>query len=707
MPSHDHRLDIAHWDQKYDLLDRGAFIETLAKMLVEDVQDTAGKNIGKKATGFVIGLTGQWGLGKSTVVQYLHQHLSSQANVVSVLFNPWLFSGRDDLLDAFFRALVDALGRSDLEHAQEVVASVEKYWIQINKAGSPPIDPSIWTPIQFVVNILFSLFRPLSAPSLSERKIKIEKKIVKSKSAIVVIVDELDRIERSEVRAVAQLVKAVGEIKGISYLVAYDTERVVDALGHGKGAERKRRGSHYLEKIVQYPIPLRPLFKEDVETLLFSVLNSSNDLSQGQRTERQSEIWSWIVNKAETPREIKRLVGTFQALLAPLQDEVCKYDILAYSWLNTKAPLVREQISKNIDKIVDDPSEAEDMERARREYEKRPNPSPIDVFGSEAAAVSELLELMFPIFGEDRSSASSDPLRVSRRQNLIRTLYLGNPRNLVSKRDVFVLWSLETTAEMIHALNDYREKNLLPALIDRIRDHSEELPSSGDGLFWEAATSILVRDQDWIAGPSDGRALVEDLSAILFTLSRTSIVGKQRAKETLNYLIRQNELALVPYIFRRHLFRHGLTKHGNRESSEAIIWTKEETLKLLPSELARYEQAIVSGFALRRLPTLDTIYVIGNLSLWTEELRSILTHQLQYPEAIWTFAALTISPGLITDKASLEELMNTEKVRAAALELLPLEKSIPNVWLRVSTKRFLAALEGIDATFVSLDDNDA
>lgn len=60
---------------------------------------------------------------------------------------------------------------------------------------------------------------------------------------IVVLIDELDRVESEEIRTVAQLVRSVADFPGVSYLLAYDRERVAQALG-GENAER---GQAYLE----------------------------------------------------------------------------------------------------------------------------------------------------------------------------------------------------------------------------------------------------------------------------------------------------------------------------------------------------------------------------------------------------------------------------------------------------------------------------
>jgi predicted KAP-like P-loop ATPase len=110
-----------------DLLDRGPFVASLARALVRDFRDQNGKLLGRKSTGFVVGLTGSWGLGKSSVLQLLALHLGSQEKVVVAYFNPWLFKGRDELLKAFFNSLREAMGSSNSEEARELIDALDRY----------------------------------------------------------------------------------------------------------------------------------------------------------------------------------------------------------------------------------------------------------------------------------------------------------------------------------------------------------------------------------------------------------------------------------------------------------------------------------------------------------------------------------------------------------------------------------------------------
>lgn len=110
-----------------DRLNRTPFVENLARALVSDEKDESGRVVARHATGVVVGLTGKWGSGKSSIIHLLAEHLGAMDHVAVAIFNPWLFKGRDELLSAYFKELRDALGRSPQESAREAVAALERY----------------------------------------------------------------------------------------------------------------------------------------------------------------------------------------------------------------------------------------------------------------------------------------------------------------------------------------------------------------------------------------------------------------------------------------------------------------------------------------------------------------------------------------------------------------------------------------------------
>jgi predicted KAP-like P-loop ATPase len=133
---HVSRQDRAIESEAADKLDRGPFVESLIRALIVDDSDDSGQLIRRRATGYVVGLTGKWGLGKSSVLNLLARKLESMNRVGVVIFNPWLFKGRDELIIGFFNALRGAMGRSRAEEARALLEAIDRYWGAIQIAAN-------------------------------------------------------------------------------------------------------------------------------------------------------------------------------------------------------------------------------------------------------------------------------------------------------------------------------------------------------------------------------------------------------------------------------------------------------------------------------------------------------------------------------------------------------------------------------------------
>src|ERR1039458_3916480 len=62
-------------------------------------------------TGYVIGLTGPWGSGKTSLLNMTIEALGERALVVQ--FNPWMFSGTETLVSTFFEEIAKQLSSND------------------------------------------------------------------------------------------------------------------------------------------------------------------------------------------------------------------------------------------------------------------------------------------------------------------------------------------------------------------------------------------------------------------------------------------------------------------------------------------------------------------------------------------------------------------------------------------------------------------
>ncbi|MEP1572386.1 KAP family NTPase [Roseibium album] len=703
------RKDRAIATREADQLDRAPFVENLIRALVIDGGDKGSERRGSCSTGYVVGLTGEWGLGKSSVLNLIYGELQARDDVIVAHFNPWLFSGRDELVAGFFQSLRSAMGKSGSEKAHVLINAINRYSGAIKLvghgtaavvdlyggAGAATAGYSTWLPrISAAWKALTGKKEVLNPED--ERRL-LEEKISEANCAVVVLIDELDRVEDSEVRAVAQLVKAVGDIEGISYLVAYDPERVIEALGRGTGPERELSGARYLEKIIQYPFPLRPLFSEETRTLLEAALIEHEFTLIEPSDVGQQELLEKLLSEISTPRDVKRLIGAFHILERAVRDEICPYDVLAYCWILTKAPTVRDRIASKVDELVNDPSQQRFLTRSRQLHGEN-EASVVEVLGEAARDHETILNLLFPRFKGKRHidvSTSSTGNRLQQRRNLVRMLYLGNPPGAFRRAELESLWNTIDTSELETVLRQAMESGKLNSIIDRLEDYHEALSEAGDQTFWIAVSRALVRKTDWLRSAEVSRFLADDAAASLYRVGLRETGKAERFRRALDALIAQGDLILTPWILRKHLFAHGLTWHDEKPRG-GEIFDVIETKDLVARQLTHYRKAVLDGYALRRLPDTEIFYLISNLGEWDQELRAALTDQLITTDALTTFAGLFVPPNTSMEYSTLNELFDAEIVRSRVDALMSEDELSEDPWLAECLQRFQVALSGQD-----------
>jgi KAP-like P-loop domain-containing protein len=113
LPPHELLHDAAISLPDEDLLGRKNFAKFLAKAIMTMPTEE----------GFVIGLQGGWGTGKSSILNLVRHYVEHTAELslpgkpsapVIVRFNPWWFTGSDQLIQQFFKQISKNLGQTNL-----------------------------------------------------------------------------------------------------------------------------------------------------------------------------------------------------------------------------------------------------------------------------------------------------------------------------------------------------------------------------------------------------------------------------------------------------------------------------------------------------------------------------------------------------------------------------------------------------------------
>ncbi len=328
---------------QHDRLLRHDFVARLLDALI----DPEGR-----ATGVVLGLTGPSGSGKSSILNLVAELAEARhpATIV-VSFNPWLANSRNGLIHAFFSELTAALeaslGRPGCLHLAQLkglaqtifkygkrVAPAENVWFCDGGATAAGLDtlrqslPDAATPRHL---------RAALARELDDSGIH-----------ILVLIDEFDRLDDSEVGAVAQLLRAVADFEHFSYLLAYDANTIAQALGKGD----TRCGRAYLEKIVQLEIPLPAILPRQIRRILDSRFGELVD-EPSEHRQRLSQLLGILVPAVVgSLRDAKRVLAGFAVLHRLLQFEVDEVDLFGWAAILAKYPDAEQALRRRQEQII-------------------------------------------------------------------------------------------------------------------------------------------------------------------------------------------------------------------------------------------------------------------------------------------------------------------------------------------------------------------
>ncbi len=184
---------------------------------------------------YAIGITGEWGVGKTTFLNLLKKKIVEKAEVVD--FNPWMCRSPEQVTKDFFASL-----RHQLSPKYSTLSnSLKEYARSINNLTLTPHS---------AFGLELSL--PIKEESLYAKKKNLSDKFSRLPRPVVVVIDDVDRLEREEVFEVLRLIRNTGDLNNTIYLVAYDKEYVTTVLEE----KNIKDATSYLEKIFPVEVHL-------------------------------------------------------------------------------------------------------------------------------------------------------------------------------------------------------------------------------------------------------------------------------------------------------------------------------------------------------------------------------------------------------------------------------------------------------------------
>lgn len=303
--------------------------------------------------GFVVSIEGAWGSGKTStlaLVEALLSQVSTKSPIV-VRFNPWLVGDRDALLRHFLATIAASIEMGDTSRnakkaAKELTTYAKVFDFVKLVPGAEPWASLVKTVIEAAGNATEAV-ADYKTPDIEEQKRNVESALRTYGRPVVVFVDDIDRLFPQEVFEMVRIIKAVGELPNVGYLLAWDAAYVQSAL-ETLGLPKP---TTYLDKIVQVRLPLPSLSNSAREQLMNDSLEQLDPEALKSHfpsdRERLGELYfSGLRELLEQPRDFVRLFNTVGILEPTLRGELALADIIGYAALLVKAPDVAELLRR-------------------------------------------------------------------------------------------------------------------------------------------------------------------------------------------------------------------------------------------------------------------------------------------------------------------------------------------------------------------------
>lgn len=341
--------------------------------IVELIVDSINHVVSSDHDCVVYGIYGRWGEGKTSLMNFIKERLLQQGKndgINIVEFNPWLVNNDEALFREFFKSIMsepdEAIRRAFQKYGSLAIFASKT----IVNAAAPGLGSALAKGIKWAKKALDD-----SQDTLDELKKKASAAIVNSGRHLVIMIDDVDRLDKEELHAVLRLIRQVADFKNCIYIVAMDVEMVAKSIGdyHGKGSMQE--GRKFLDKIVQVPISLPRIPQSNMRNLIINDL--ANILEDYTEKEMVAEISNAVESFISTYRELRRYCNQLSFVLPHLKDEVNIKELCmleAIKMVNAESynriqecysPLTHEALQFNY--LVDKDKEQEKIEKRYQE----------------------------------------------------------------------------------------------------------------------------------------------------------------------------------------------------------------------------------------------------------------------------------------------------------------------------------------------------
>lgn len=295
-------------DKPVEMLEKDEFqIEPYVTGLAEFIEECD--------TPMTIAIQGDWGCGKTSMMNMTRDYLKQKEHIVDVWFNTWQFSQFNmdsQLVVTFLQHLVNELSKN-ISDTSVRTAVFEKFVPVMKNITVGITKQFIGEDMGDVVENLVSKSTLDIVDKISELKGNFQELIMKATNAgerrVVIFIDDLDRLQPVRAVELLEILKLFVDCDNCVFVMAIDTSVVFQGIREKYGNDMSdEKAQSFFDKMIQMPFKM-PIAYYRLNSMLERLLEF---LQEGSLSEREKLEYITLFKKVTNGnlRSLKRLANS-------------------------------------------------------------------------------------------------------------------------------------------------------------------------------------------------------------------------------------------------------------------------------------------------------------------------------------------------------------------------------------------------------------
>ena len=298
---------------------------------IEKYQEALVEFINNSNTPLTIALQGEWGSGKTSLMNVLDDELCDKGNFYKIWINSWQYSlmkSPEQSILSIIEGIIEQILNTikNKENKNQTVSKMKDIFKRISISGGKFIAKQVVDKVGGNTDFVDDFFSGggTEGAEISQMKSEIQDLIIdaladNSKKGFLLFIDDLDRIDPPVAVQILELLKNIFDLDKCIFVLAIDYDVVVKGLEpkFGKLSDKNEREFRsFFDKIIQMPFSM-PVSNYTVDVFLIDALLNIGYINQESIKEENykkalSEFATLSVG--QNPRALKRLTNTLSLI---------------------------------------------------------------------------------------------------------------------------------------------------------------------------------------------------------------------------------------------------------------------------------------------------------------------------------------------------------------------------------------------------------